>query len=192
VARHELITAHLDALAARLPGWAMEELADGLEETFEQQLATHGDPNIAAQAAIDEFGDADVVSTAFLRNSPERRTALALLATGPVLAVAWAATLVAGQASTWPVPIAARVLYGAALMSTVFALLVAAREKHAYRRARRAAVIGTVGLLLLDGLMLTTIAIITPGVTWPMTLAVAASLTRMLATTRALPAILVG
>jgi hypothetical protein len=190
VARHPLISAHLDALAARLPASAIEELADGLDETFTQQLATHRDPDIAAKAAIDEFGDADMISAAFVRNSPHRLTARALLATGPVLAVAWAATLVTSQAATWPVPTATRILYGTALIATVFTLILAAREKHVYLRTRRAAITGTIGLLILDGLMLTAIAITAPTITWPMTAAIAASVTRVLGSVRMLPSIL--
>ena len=190
MARHQLITAHLDTLATRLPASAMEELADGLDETFTQQLATHRDPDIAARVAIKQFGDADTVSAAFLHNSLQRYTARVLLATGPVLAVAWGAALVTSEVWTWPVPIATRILYGTALIAIVCTLIVAAREKHAYPRTRRAAVTGTLGLLILDGLMLAAIAIISPTITWPMTAAIAASVTRMLGSVRMLPTIL--
>jgi hypothetical protein len=67
------------------------------------------------------------------------------------------------------VPTATRILYGTALVATVVHLIVAAREKRTYPRGRRAAITGTIGLLILDSLMLTTIAIIT--ITWPMTAA---------------------
>jgi hypothetical protein len=191
VAGHELITAHLDTLAARLPAQAVEELADGLEVTFEQHLAKHGDPTIAARAALDEFGDADLITAAFLRESQGRRTARALLATGPVMGVVWGATLITSHAWTWPVPPPIRLLYAAALVMAVLALVVAARETFSYRRSRRAALVGMVGLVLLDGLMLTAVAVLTPTATWPVTVAVTASSIRILGTSRALPAILI-
>ena len=190
MARDELITAHIDALAARLPAQAVEELADGLEETFERRLAEYGDQAVAARAALAEFGDADLITAAFLYESPGPRTARALLATGPLIGAAWGTTLITSHAWTWPVPLPIRLLYAAALVAAVIALVLAAREHRNYRRSRRAALAGMVGLVLLDGLMLTAVAVMSPTATWPMTVAVTASSIRILATSRTLPAIL--
>jgi hypothetical protein len=103
MAGHELIAAQLDILARRLPAQAVQELADGLAEAYEAQLAALGDPGAAARAAITEFGDAEVITAAFVRDSPWRRTAMALLATGPVMAALWAVTLISARMWTWPI-----------------------------------------------------------------------------------------
>jgi hypothetical protein len=85
MAEHELISTQLNILAVRLPAPAVDELADGLYEAYETQLAEHRDPDAAAHLALAQFGDADTVTAAFIRHSPWRRTALALLATGPLI-----------------------------------------------------------------------------------------------------------
>ncbi|MFI7154476.1 permease prefix domain 1-containing protein [Nonomuraea sp. NPDC050022] len=190
MAGHPLITAELDALAQRLPPQAVEELADGLAEAYEHQLHEHGDPEAAARAAIAEFGDADTISAAFCGQAPWRRTALTLLATGPVMAAVWAATLAIGQAWTWPLPAAAKAVYGMTLVVVVGLLAVVIRERRAYRRGRVRAVGAAVGLLILDGLMLATLALLVPVPVWPMALAVPASLIRILLTVRTLPTML--
>lgn len=60
MAGHHLIDAQLTVLATRLPAQAVEELADGLLEAYEARLAD-ADPDVAARAAIAEFGDADTI-----------------------------------------------------------------------------------------------------------------------------------
>jgi hypothetical protein len=190
VAGHELITAQLDILTTRLPPRAVEELADGLEEAYDRCLEVCGDPETAARAAIAEFGDADTVTAAFFHESPWRRTALALLATGPVMATAWGTALLTADAWTWPVPLSARILYGTALATIVALLVTVIREKHAYRRTRPVTVAAAVGLIILDGLALTMIATMATVPTWPLAIAVPASLIRILATIRALPTVL--
>ncbi|MEU0485326.1 hypothetical protein ABZ260_39870 [Streptosporangium sp. NPDC006013] len=188
MAGHDLITAQLDVLAARLPVQAMEELADGLEEAYELHLDACGDPEQAARAAIAEFGDADMVTAAFLRESPWRRTAIVLLLTGPLMAIAWAVTLLTAGAWTWPLPLPAKILYGAALVTIVCALVAVAREKRAYRRTRLTMIGSALGLIILDVLMLTVIAVMAPILVWPMAVAVPASAIRILAIARRLPA----
>ncbi|WP_248963309.1 hypothetical protein [Sphaerisporangium perillae] len=187
MADHELIAQHLRALACRLPPQAVEEIADGLHETFEKYLAISGDPERAARAAIGEFGEVGLITAAFFRESPWRRAALTLLATGPLVGAAWGATLVAAHAWTWPVPLAVRMLYGTTLAVTVLALLLAARERRAYRRMRRATLAAALGLIALDVLMLIAIALLAPVPMWPMAIAIPASLIRILATLRWLP-----
>jgi hypothetical protein len=88
------------------------------------------------------------------------------------------------------VPSPIRLLYAAAVVLAALALVLAARENFSHRRSRRAALAGMVGLVLLDGLMLTAVAVITPTASWPITIAVTASSIRILATSRTLPAIL--
>lgn len=190
MAGHNLIAAQLDVLAARLPAQAVEELADGLQEAYEFHLGVCGDPGQAARAAIAEFGDADMVTAAFLRESPWRRTALTLLLTGPVMAAAWAVTLLMTGAWTWPVPLPAKLLYGAALLTIVCALATVVREKRAYRRTRLTMIGSALGLIILDVLMLTVIAVMAPVPVWPMAVAVPASAIRILAIVRRLPAVI--
>ncbi|WP_405144349.1 hypothetical protein OG589_41590 [Sphaerisporangium sp. NBC_01403] len=184
MAGHDLITAQLDILAARLPAQAVRELADGLQDAYEMHLDACGDPGQAARAAIAEFGDADTVTAAFFHHSPWRRAAFLLLATGPFMAAAWGATLLAAHAWTWTVPLPVKILYGMALGTIAFDLVIVVREKRAYRRTRVALVGSAVGLIVLDGLALTTIAIMVSTPVWPMAVAVPASLIRILATVR--------
>ena len=188
MAGHNLITAQLDILAARLPAQTVQELADGLQEAYELHLDACGDPEQAARAAIAEFGDADTVTAAFLRESPWRRTALTLLLTGPLMAAIWAATLLTAGTWTWAVPFPAKLLYGAALVAIVCALVAVVREKRAYRRTRVAMIGSVLGLIVLDVLMLTVIAVMAPMPVWPMAVAVPASVIRILAVVRGLPA----
>ncbi|MEU8204985.1 permease prefix domain 1-containing protein [Streptosporangium sp. NPDC049046] len=190
MAGRDLITAQLDILATRLPSQVVEELADGLEEAYELHLHACGDPEQAARAAIAEFGDADTVTAAFLRESPWHRTAIVLLLTGPLMAAAWAVTLLTAGAWTWSLPLPAKILYGAALVTIVCALLFVVREKLAYRRTRLAMIGSVLGLIVLDVLMLTVIAVMTPVPVWPMAVAVPASAIRILSLARRLPAVI--
>jgi hypothetical protein len=99
-----LISGYLDALAGQLPGPVVEELADGLEETYRRHLGPGLTSEAAAQAAVTEFGDADLIAAAFTRTHPARRAARRLLAAGPVVGACWAVALVTGRAWTWLVP----------------------------------------------------------------------------------------
>jgi hypothetical protein len=83
MASHHVIEEYLDQLATRLPSDAVDELADGLTETWHRYLDTGVAPDQAAQAAIAEFGDARQVTAAFVAHAPGRRVAPVLLATGP-------------------------------------------------------------------------------------------------------------
>lgn len=195
MAGHELIEAQLAILSARLPAQAVDELADGLWETYQARLALLGDGDAAAREAMAEFGDADAVTAAFIRDSPWRRMALALLATGPVMAALWGASLVSAQAWDWQIPIAAQIAYGMVLLAIVATLLAVTRARRGYRRARTATLSGAVALLVLDAGMLTAAASMTsltpaaPIGAW-LPAALAASLFRIIATLRALPAVL--
>ncbi|MEO3862263.1 permease prefix domain 1-containing protein [Acrocarpospora sp. B8E8] len=187
MAGHELIDAELSLLAARLPAEVAEELADGLSEAYEHQLAWRGDPEAAARAAIAEFGDADTVTAAFIRASPWRRAATLLLATGPVMAALWATTLLSTQAWRWPIPAQIKIGYGVLLTLCALLLLAVVRTRRHYRRTRPAVLAASGGLIVLDSLALLAVVLVEVPPTWAMTLAALASLTRIMGTIHALP-----
>lgn len=190
MAGHDLINAHLAQLTHQLPAEAVEELADGLTETYEHHLTRGLDPTAAATAAIADFGDPDQITAAFVHHAPGRRTALALLATGPVLAMCWGPSLVLGHAWTWHIPLAAALAGGLALVTIVATLAVAAAS-HAYPRTRLAAA-GAIGLVLLDASVVAAVLFTAPALVWPMAIAIPASLIRLGLTSRALPRLLAG
>jgi hypothetical protein len=186
MAGHTLIDAHLAELARQLPASAVEELADGLTETYQHHLGRGLDPTTAATTAITEFGRPEQIITAFVRHAPGRRTALALLATGPIFAACWGPSLILGQAWAWPIPTTATLAFGLALLGIVATLAVAATSRHHYPRTRLAAA-GATGLIVLDATMLVAVLLAAPSLVWPMALAIPASLARVGLTARALP-----
>ncbi|MFI7702013.1 hypothetical protein [Nonomuraea sp. NPDC049480] len=190
MAGHELITAQLAILANRLPAQAVEELADGLQQAYEAQLAELPDPEAAAHAAIADFGDADTITAAFFRESPWRQIAMTLLATGPFMGVVWGLTLLSVQVWDWPIPPAVRIVYGTALIAVALTLLTVTREKRAYRQTRTATLAAAASLVALDAGMLAAVMTVPSIAVWPLLLAVPASLIRIIATLRALPATL--
>lgn len=190
MADHVLIDAYLATLAGRLPADAVDELADGLAETYQRNQARGLDAHSAATTAIAEFGRPAEVTTAFVRNAPGRRIAIRLLATAPVFAALWGATLITAQAWTWSVPVAAAPVFAICLATIAGSLLVVVTCRLP-SRTRLATPAGT-GLILLDLGMLTTLVIADPGPTWPMAPAVAASLIRVVLTARALTHALAG
>ncbi|NAS21028.1 hypothetical protein GT755_04920 [Herbidospora sp. NEAU-GS84] len=147
MAGHDLIDSQLRVLARRLPGPVVEELADGLTETYQAQLQRLGDPQAAALEAVAEFGDADSICAAFVRQAPSRAAGRALPATGPIVGAMWAIALVNAQAWTWPMPSTAALGGGAALTQTV---------SYHYKAVRLAAVSGAFGMVLVDVTVLTT------------------------------------
>lgn len=188
MADHPLIEDYLAILAERLPIDAVEELTDGLEETFQRNLARGMRPDHAARAAIVEFGQPAQVTAAFARYAPGRRAAVRLLATGPIFAALWGSTLITAQAWIWPIPLAAAIVFGATLL-TVVGVLVAVASTDNPRTTRLTAPAGAT-LMLLDLGMLATVAFVAPAVTWPMALAIPASLARIALTAQNLPQIL--
>jgi hypothetical protein len=189
MAGHHLIAAYLDDLRRRLPADAVDELADGLLETFEHRLATGVDTDTAARQAIAEFGGVDAIHAAFTQRSAGRRLAIRLLATGPAVGACWAGTLLLGHAWNWPVPGPARFAFGLALLAAVATLGAAATTRRNYPRTRIAA-LGGIGLIALDATMIATALIAAPGLVWPMAVAIPASLLRIGATLRAVPRVL--
>jgi len=186
VASHQLIDAHLAVLARRLPADAVHELADGLIETWQHHLAAGLPSADAARAAIAEFGTVDQITDAFVTQSPGRRTARMMLATGPLVGACWGASLVVAHAWTWPVTAAAAAVFGLALLAVVAALVTSATSRRSYRRARLGAAAG-LGLVALDVAMLAAVLLVAPTLVWPMLVAVPVSLARIGLTLRSLP-----
>jgi hypothetical protein len=173
-----LITDYLARLSADLPGGFVEELADGLDQTRQHYLEDGLDPDAAARAAVADFGDPGLIVTAFARASPARRTARRLLAAGPIAGACWGAALLTSRAGTWQVPLAARVLFGLALIAVVGLLAVAALGQ-GYRQVCHAGAAGCVGIAAIDAAMLTAVMVAIPVLAWPVTLAIAASTARL-------------
>jgi hypothetical protein len=189
VAGHQLIEDHLSRLARHLPTNTIDELADGLAETWHHHLAAGLPREDAARAAISEFGTPEQITAAFIAQAPGRRTARVLLATGPPIGICWGASLITAQVWTWPIPALAALTAAVALLAVVVALVLAATSRRSYRRTRLGA-IGAVGLLALDAAMLAGAVLIAPTPVWPMALAIPASLARIGLTVRTLPSVL--
>jgi hypothetical protein len=186
MASHVLIDAYVAGLAARLPAGTVDELADGLIETWQRHLANGLTPDRAARAAIAEFGTTDRIADEFVAHAPGRRTARLLLATGPVMGVCWGASLITAKVWTWPIQAPIAAAYVVALSAVVVALLAAATSRHSYRRTRFGTA-GALGLVVLDAAMIVAVAVLAPLVVWPMAVAIPASLARIGLTIQALP-----
>src|SRR5262245_43849056 len=90
---------YLTALSAQLPGPAryrdgiIAELRAGLADATDAYQAAGLPPGEATQAAVREFGEPGEIAAAFrpeLAARQSRRTALTLLASGPIVGVLWA------------------------------------------------------------------------------------------------------
>jgi hypothetical protein len=191
MAGHHLIEAHVAELRRRLPADVVDELADGLMETYERHLASGHPPSSAATRALAEFGSPTTITAAFARQAPGRRTALALLITGPAVGACWGLGLVVGHAWTWGIPIPLRVGFGLTLLTAIAALLTAAASRTNYARTRIAAA-GALGMITLDLAMITAVLFAAPQLSWPMAAAIPASFTRAALAARAVPGILNG
>ncbi len=186
-----VITDYLAALSAQLPAPIVEELADGLGQTRQHYLQQGLTPAAAADAALAEFGEPRVIVAAFTRLSPARRAARRLLAAGPLVGACWGTALITSRAWTWPVPAAARLLFGLALITVIGLLAAAAFGRH-YRSVGRAGAAGCVGIAVLDTVLLSTVMLAIPDLIWPLMLGVAASAARLTFTARALRPVLTG
>jgi hypothetical protein len=186
MAGHRLIDDHLAGLGRRLPDHIVEELADGLTETWEHHRAAGLAPSPAARAAIAEFGTIDQIIDAYVVDAPGRRTARLLLATGPLVGICWGIALAGTQVWTWDVPAAGAVLFAVALVAVVTSLAASATARRSYRRARLGAY-GGLGLIALDLTMLATVLSAAPAY-GPLTVfAMGASLSRIVLTAHAMP-----
>jgi hypothetical protein len=178
MSRSGLIADYLGVLSGQLPGQVAEELADGLEETRQRHLGMGLVPDAAAEAAVAEFGDPQLIVAEFTRAHPARRAARRLLGIGPVVGGCWAVALVTGRAWTWPVPVLVRIVPGLALAAVIVLLAVAAMSLR-YRPAARAGTAGCIGIAGLDTAMITGVIVADPAVTWAAVLAMAVSAGRL-------------
>jgi hypothetical protein len=178
VADHDLIGGYLAGLAGRVPRDAVDELADGLIETWQHHQRAGLDPTTAAEAAIAEFGSVERVGEAFVTAAPGRRVSRLLLASGPVVGAWWGVSLAADHAWSWPAD--ARVVAGCVLLlpAVVLCLLAAATTRHSYRRTRLG-IFGACGVVALDLGMVAAALLLAPVLIWPMAVAVPISLTRV-------------
>jgi hypothetical protein len=184
-----LIENYRAAVSAQLPAAIVDELADGIAETYRSYLDQGLGPDAAARAAVAEFGEPALVVAAFTRASPARCAARRLLMTGPVVGACWGAVLVAGRAWTWPVPVAARALLGTTLAGAIVLLAVAALLPR-YRPARRAATAACAGLAAMDAAAIAAVTVLARYAPLPVLLAVPASAARIAFTTRAMRSVL--
>lgn len=187
--RHEQLKGYLDTLSWQLPGPVVEELADGLEETYQRHLRVGLGLEAAAAAAVAEFGAPDVIVAEFARAHPGRRAARQLLAVGPAVGLCWAVALVTGRAWTWPVPAASGIVPGLALVAVVTLLAAAARTTR-YRAAGRAGAAGCIGTAALDAFMIVGVLAADPAVRWVAAVAVTASVARLVLSVRLLRPVL--
>jgi len=182
-----LIARYLDALAGQLPGPVVEELADGLEETYRRYLGLGLAPEAAAHAAVAEFGAPELIAAEFARAHPARRAARRLLAVGPVVGLCWAVALVTGRAWTWSVPVAADIVPALALVTIVALLAVAARTTR-----YRAGAAGCIGTAALDAFMIIGVLAADPAARWAVAVAMVASAARLGLSARLLRPVLAG
>ena len=186
-----LIAGYLDALSVLLPGPVVEELADGLEETYRRHLGLGLTPDTAASAAVAEFGDPELIAAEFTRAHPARRAARRLLAAGPAVGSCWAVALLTGRAWTWPVPVTAGIVPGVALVAIVALLAVAARSTR-YWSVGRAGAAGCIGTAALDTFMIIGVLTADPAARWAVAVAVIASAARLGLSARLLRPVLAG
>jgi hypothetical protein len=186
-----LTARYLDELARHLPGPVVEELADGLEETYLRHLRLGLAPGEAEAAAVAEFGDPELIAAEFARTHPARRAARRLLAIGPAVGLCWAVALLAGRAWTWPVPMAVRFGPGVALVTVAALLAFAARGTH-YRPVGRAGTAGCAGTAALDAFMIIGVLAADPTTGWAVIVAVTVSAVRLGLSVRLLRPVLAG
>ena len=189
--RSGLITGYLAVLSGQLPSPVVEELADGLEETCRHYREQGLTPQAAAEAAVAEFGAPELIAAEFARAHPARRAARRLLRVGPAVGLCWAVALVTGRAWTWPVPVAAGIVPGLALVAVVALLAVAARTTR-YRTVGRAGAAGCIGTGMLDTFMIIGVLAADPAAGWAVAAAVIASAARLGLSARLLPPVLAG
>ncbi|MEU7880107.1 hypothetical protein [Microbispora bryophytorum] len=190
MAGHELIERHLRTLADRLPGPVVDELADGLLASYDDQMGRLGDPDAAARAALADFGDADTVTAAFVRASPARHAAFTLLAAGPIVGLSWGAVLITGNTWASLIPLSSRLAVGVLLGSAVLMLVIAIRDQRHYRTVRLAALGGAGTVAVLDTVMLGTVVTLVPPPSLLLLVALTGSVARIMLAARAIPAVI--
>lgn len=187
-----LITRYLAELAGQLSPGIVDELADGLDQTYRQYLGQGLGPDAAAEAAVAAFGAPPLIAAAFTRDSPARRTARRLIAAGPVVGACWAVALVTSRAWAWPVPVVARVIAGVALVIVIGLLVIAATGRR-YRTTGRTGTMACLGVTAIDTTLIITAAAVAPAMTWTVILAMTLSAARIAFAVRSLrPALIPG
>ncbi|HET7244634.1 MAG TPA: hypothetical protein VFJ07_07330 [Streptosporangiaceae bacterium] len=184
-----LISSYVAVLAAELPASIVEELADGLAETHRSYLRQGLAPDLAAQSAVAEFGEPELIVACFARVNPARRAARRLLGIGPAVGACWLAALVTSRA--WAVPLPARMLAGLAL-AAVIGLLVTSALGRRYRLAARTGAAGFLGVIALDASLIASVAFAGVPLTWVLVVAMVASAARLSYAARALRPALAG
>ncbi|HET7518319.1 MAG TPA: permease prefix domain 1-containing protein [Actinomycetes bacterium] len=106
----DAVADYLAAVTGQLPGppsarvAVTDELRDGLLEALETHQGRGCSQAEATAAAIAEFGDPDTVAAAFgpvLAAVQARRVAVGLLATGPLVGLAWITAVVINALPPW-------------------------------------------------------------------------------------------
>jgi hypothetical protein len=109
-ANRDAVADYLAAVTAQLTGppaarvAVTDELRDGLLEALETRQGRGCSPQEATAAAIAEFGDPRMVAEAFgpeLAAVQARRVAFGLLATGPLVGLAWIAAVAINALPPW-------------------------------------------------------------------------------------------
>jgi hypothetical protein len=133
----QVIGAYLTEIAARLPGPAtsrrdiLDELGAGVADAADAYRGAGLNPAQAARAAIDEFGPPDRVAAGFrteLAAAQARRTAVSLLAIGPLTGAVWIAAALASHIGRlappweWALPAEARLAAHLAIIALVVAI----------------------------------------------------------------------
>lgn len=152
MAEPRLIRDYRAGLARRLPDSIVDELIDGLEQTYLHHLGAGLIPDAAAREALAEFGDLHTLTDLFAAEATARRAARWLLATGPLVGGCWATLLITARAWDWPVPALARAGFGLLLCAVIALLVIAARTGN-YRRGQHAATLACLGLVALDAVL---------------------------------------
>jgi hypothetical protein len=173
-----LIAGYLDALSGQLPRQVIDELADGLDQTYRRYLGLGLSPDAAAEAAVAEFGAPELIAAEFGRAHPARRAGRTLLGIGPAVGACWAAALITGRAWAWPAPAAAAIVPGLALLAAVTLLAIAACSTR-YRSVGRAGLAGCLGIAALDASMIIIVIAADPAIGRAALAAMAASAARL-------------
>jgi hypothetical protein len=202
--RPEAVTSYLAAINAGIPWWlrrrgaALRELADGLDDAISDLHGRGLSIDEAANRAVTESGPPSVVADAFtatLSAAHARHTALALMASGPLIGGFWLATLVPGQPPPTllaqipplgPVIIAAIVVSALTLLVTGPARLRPAWIRQPpHRLAALACACAVIGDILVLGTATVTAATAPTAVTgWLLGFAIALSSARIAVTQR--------
>ena len=184
-----LIRGYLQVLASQLPASIVDELADGLTETYGFYLSRGLSAEAAAEAAVREFGSPEEILAGFARVNPARRAARRLLGLGPVVGGCWVAALVTSR--VWPGPLPARVGVSLALLASIGLLAVAALVRR-YRVSVFSGRAGFAGFAALDTALIVGVVILAGSLTWVTALAIAGSMVRLALCARALRPALAG